>query len=178
MYHWGRNTLRSKIKNKEYQKLSNETKNKLINKDKIKVYDLIKNPITTNTYNDDKEDISEKVLRTYILRDMDNFLKQLGDGFAYIESEYKIIIGNKFNYIDLLLFNYIYNCFVVVELKVTEAKKDHFGQVMIYKNYVDKHLKNINQDDTIGIVVCKHDDKYLIEYSSDDRIRITTYELI
>ena len=45
-------------------------------------------------------------------------------------------------------------------------------------NYIDKHLKRINQDKTIGIIICKKDDKYLIEYSSDDRIRITTYELV
>ena len=45
-------------------------------------------------------------------------------------------------------------------------------------NYIDDNLKSINQDKTIGIIVCKKDDKYLIEYSSDDRIRITTYELV
>ena len=49
---------------------------------------------------------------------------------------------------------------------------------MIYKNYIDKHLRNISQDKTIGIIVCRKDDKYLIEYSSDERIRITTYELV
>ena len=109
---------------------------------------------------------------------MPNFLKQLGNGFSFIDEEYKILIGNTINYIDILLFNYIYNCFIVVELKVTKSKKDHFGQVMIYINYIDKHLKSINQDKTIGIIVCRKDNKYLIEYSSDDRIRITTYKLV
>ena len=109
---------------------------------------------------------------------MDNFLLQLGTGFSYISNEYKIMIGKKYNYIDILLFNYMYNCFVVVELKITESKKDHLGQIQVYMNYIDKHLKGINQDKTIGIIVCKKDDKYLIEYSSDDRIRITTYELV
>ncbi len=180
IYHWGKRTLQEKIKNKEYQRLSNEAKNKLINKEEFDIYDNIKNPILINTYNCsiDKENIEEKVLKTLILRDMPNFLKQLGNGFSFIDEEYKILIGNTINYIDILLFNYIYNCFIVVELKVTESKKDHFGQVMIYKNYIDKHLKSINQDKTIGIIVCKKDDKYLIEYSSDDRIRITTYELV
>ena len=88
------------------------------------------------------------------------------------------MIGNKPNYIDLLLFNITYNCYIVVELKVTESKKDHLGQIMVYMNYIDKHLKGFNQDKTIGIIVCKKDNKYLIEYSSDDRIRITTYELV
>lgn len=175
-----RNKLREKIKSKEYQRLSNETKNKLVNKVKLNIYDNIKNPIIINTYdsNIDKENIEEKVLKTFILKDMDNFLKQLGNGFCYIENEYKIKIGKKYNSIDILLFNYIFNCFVVVELKVTNSKKNHLGQVMVYKNYIDKHIKTANQNKTIGIIVCKKDDKYLIEYSSDERIRITTYELV
>ena len=180
IYHWSKRILREKIKNKEYQRLSDETKNKLINKENLEVYDNIKNPIIINTFDEniDKENIEEKVLKSLVLRDMDNFLIQLGNGFSYIANEYKIIIGNTTNYIDILLFNYIYNCFVVVELKVTESKKDHLGQVMVYMNYIDKHIKNNNQNKTIGIIVCRKDDKYLIEYSSDDRIRITTYELV
>ena len=170
--------MREKIRNKEYQRLNDDTKNKLINKEDTNIYDLIKNPIYVNTFDNNNLDISEKVLKSYILKDMDNFLKQLGDGFAYMANEYKIMIGNKPNYIDLLLCNMIYNCYVVVELKVTESKKDHLGQIMVYMNYIDKHLKRITQDKTIGIIVCKKDDKYLIEYSSDERIRITTYTLV
>lgn len=175
-----RNKLREKIKSQEYQRLSSETKNKLINNEELNIYDNIKNPVYINTFNDniDKGNIEEKVLKAFILKDLKNFLKQLGFGFAYIEDEYKIMIGNKSNYIDMLLYNTIYNCYVVVELKVTESKKDHLGQVMVYMNYIDKHVRNINQNKTIGIIVCKRDDKYLIEYSSDERIRITTYILV
>ena len=176
----GVRVLHEKIKNKEYQRLDNKTKNKLIKNEELNVYDNIKNPIYINTYNSNvnKEDIEEKVLKSFILRDMNNFLKQLGDGFAYMDNEYKIMIGNKPNYIDLLLCNINYNCYVVVELKVTNSKKDHLGQIQVYMNYIDKHVKTVNQDKTIGIIVCKKDNKYLIEYSSDDRIRITTYELV
>ena len=177
-YHWSKRTLQEKIKSKEYQRLDESTKNKLINKEKLNIYDSIKNPITINVYNASKEEISEKILKQYILHDMDNFLRQLGNHFAYIANEYKVMIGNKPNYIDILLYNVIYNCYVVVELKVTESKKDHLGQIQVYMNYIDKHVKNINQNKTIGIIVCKRDDKYLIEYSSDKRIRITTYELV
>ena len=177
-YHWSKRTLQDKIKNKEYQRLSDETKNKLIRKEELNIYDSIKNPITINTFDANKEEISEKVLKKFILRDMDNFLLQLGKGFSYIANEYKIQIENLSNYIDILLFNYTYNCFVVVEPKITNSKKDHLGQIMVYMNYIDKHLKNASQSKTIGIIVCRKDDKYLIEYSSDDRIRITTYELV
>ena len=175
-----RNKLREKIKAKEYQRLDNSTKNKLINNEELNVYDNIKNPIYINTYNDDfdKENIEEKVLKTLILRDIDNFLLQLGQGFAYMANEYKIMIGNQPNYIDLLLCNLIYNCYVVIELKTIESKKNHLGQIQVYMNYIDKHIKNDNQNKTIGIIVCKKDNKYLIDYSSDERIRITTYELV
>ena len=172
--------LYKKIRDKEYQRLPQETKNKLINNEELNVYDNIKNPIYINTYNSNvnKEDIEEKVLKLFILKDMNNFLKQLGDGFAYMDNEYKIMIGNKLNYIDLLLCNINYNCYVVVELKVTNSKKDHLGQIQVYMNYIDKNVKTVNQNKTIGIIVCKKNNKYLIEYSSDDRIRITTYELV
>ena len=163
--------LRGKIKSKEYQRLDDKTKLKLINKEETVVSDFIKNPIVIrNKYNIDKESITEKILQRLILEDIPSFLKELGEGFTFVENEYKIKIGNTYNYIDILLFNYIYNCFVVIELKVTELKKEHIGQIQIYMNYVDKNIKTINQDKTIGVIICKKDNGYYIEYSSDSRI--------
>ena len=170
--------LREKIKSKEYQRLDDNTKLKLINKEETVVSDFIKNPIVIRSkYNIDKEEVTEKILKKLILEDLDNFLKELGTGFSYIENEYKIKIGNTYNYIDLLLFNYIYNCFIVIELKVTELKKEHIGQIQIYMNYVDKNIKTINQDKTIGVIICKKDNGYYIEYSSDNRIFSKNYIL-
>ena len=170
--------LREKIKSKEYQRLDDNTKLKLINKEETVVSDFIKNPIVIrNKYNIDKESITEKILQRLILEDIPSFLKELGDGFTFVENEYKIKIGNTYNYIDILLFNYIYNCFVVIELKVTELKKEHIGQIQIYMNYVDKNIKTINQDKTIGVIICKKDNGYYIEYSSDNRIFSKNYIL-
>ena len=104
-------------------------------------------------------------------------MKELGNGFSYIGSEYKIKIGNSYNYIDLLLFNFEYNCFVVVELKVTSLKKEHIGQIEVYMNYIDKNIKSITHDKTIGIIICKEDNKLIIEYSSDKRIVARYYEI-
>jgi len=147
--------IEKKIKSKEYHRLDEKTKNKLINKEEEKIEDFIKNPILIkNSYD---EEISEKMLKRLILEDIDNFLKELGNGFCYIENEYKIKLGNRYNYIDLLLFNYIYNAFVVVELKITELKKEHIGQIKMYMNYIDKNIKSKNQESTIGIVICKRD---------------------
>ena len=170
--------LREKIKSKEYQRLDDKTKLKLINKEETVVSDFIKNPIVIrNKYNIDKEEITEKILKKLILEDLDNFLKELGTAFSYIENEYKIKIGNTFNYIDLLLYNIKFNCYVVIELKVTELKKEHIGQIQIYMNYVDKNIKTINQNKTIGVIICKKDNGYYIEYSSDNRIFSKNYIL-
>ena len=170
--------LREKIKSKEYQRLDNNTKLKLINKEETVVSDFIKNPIVIrNKYNIDKESITEKIFQRLILEDIPSFLKELGEGFTFVENEYKIKIGNTFNYIDLLLYNIKFNCYVVIELKVTELKKEHIGQIQIYMNYVDKNIKTINQDKTIGVIICKKDNGYYIEYSSDNRIFSKNYIL-
>ena len=113
-----------------------------------------------------------------IIEDLPSFLDELGTGFTFVRNEYKITIGDSYNYIDLLLFNIEYNCYVVVELKVTELKKEHIGQIEIYINYIDKNFRNITQDRTIGIIICKRDNKYVIEYCSDERIIARTYEVI
>ena len=169
--------LRERIKNKEYDRLDEKTKEKLINNEESKVNDLIKNPILIKNSYDYKE-ISEKILQKLILEDMPNFLDELGTGFCFIRNEYKIKIGERYNYIDLLLYNINYNCYVVIELKITELKKEHIGQIETYMNYIDKNIRRVDQDKTIGIIICKKDNKFIMEYCSDDRIYHCMYELV
>ena len=169
--------LRERIKNKEYERLPEKTKLQLINKEDNKIEDFIKNPIIIrNTSNIEVN--KEKVLQRLILEDIDEFMKELGNGFTYVGNEYKIKIGNKYNYIDILLFNIEFNCYVVVELKITELKKEHIGQVQVYMNYINNNIKRINHNKTIGIIICKKDNKYVLEYCSDKRILSKEYELV
>ena len=165
------------VKNNEYERLPVATRNKLIYKDRVEVKDLVPNPILIKNKNN-IEIITEKALHHLILEDIELFMKELGNSFSFIGSEYKIKIGNNFNYMDLLLFNIEYNCYVVVELKITALKKEHIGQIQIYMNYIDENLRKINQDKTIGIIICKQDNKYVIKYCSDDRIIAREYELV
>ena len=118
--------LQSLIKSNEYERLSEETKNKLITNEELKLPDLVPDPILIKSELN-QEKLSEYALKEAILNNLDNFLTQLGNGFSYIGNEYKMKIGNSYNYIDLLLFNIEYNCYVVIELKVTELKKEHIG---------------------------------------------------
>jgi len=172
-----RRQLQERIKSKEYDRLSSETKNKLITKEQLRVNDLVPNPIIIKT-NSLKKELSEYALKQSILNNIDDFLNQLGIGFTYVGNEYKIKVGNTYNYIDLLLYNIKYKCYVVVELKVTELKKEHTGQIMTYMNYIDKNIKTIEENDTVGIIICKQDNEYVIKYCSDERIIAREYELI
>ena len=97
---------------------------------------------------------------------IEKFLNELGNGFTFIKSEYPIKLNDRYNYIDLLLYNIKYKCYVVVELKVTELKKEHAGQIMTYMNYIDNNIKNIE------------DNEYVIKYCSDKRIIAREYKLI
>ena len=169
--------LRLRIKNKEYERLDENTKLKLVNREKTEVEDLIKNPILIKNSNN-YEIVSERLLQKLILEDISSFLKELGSGFTFIENEYKIKLGDKYNYIDLLLYNIKFKCYVVIELKITELKKEHIGQIQTYMNYIDKNIKTIEEDKTIGIIIVKKNDKYIMEYCSDDRIISKEYELI
>lgn len=169
--------LREWIKSKEYERLSESAKSKFVGNEQPLLPDLVKNPIlikNTNKYTE----ISEKVLQQFILEDIINFMQELGSGFSFVSNEYPIKIGKNYNYIDLLLYNIDFNCYVVVELKVTKLKKEHIGQIEIYMNYIDKNLKKSNQDKTIGIIICKKDNEYIIEYCSDKRIISREFELV
>ncbi len=169
--------LRNKIKSKEYERLDNKTKYKLICQKEYNIVDFVKNPILIkNNYK--YENISEKMLQKLILEDIPTFLKELGIGFSFIDNEYKIKMGDRYNYIDLLLYNIKYKCYVVIELKVTELNFSHTGQIQNYMNYIDKNVKSIEDNKTVGIIICKRENKYVIEYCSDKRIVAKHYELV
>ena len=168
--------LEEKIKNKEYEKLDESIRLKLINKEELTIQELIKNPIIIKPKRNTIK-LTEKDLQTIILEELPTFLEELGSGFSFIKNEYKIKIGDRYNYIDLLLFNYEYNCFVVIELKVTELKKEHIGQIEVYMNYIDNNLKKLTQDKTIGIILCKKDNHFIMQYCSDKRILSREYKI-
>ena len=169
-----RNALRNKIKLRDYERLPH-TKDKISNPEST-ILDDIKDPIIIK--NNNYKIVSEKVLQKLILENIPSFLEELGEGYSFIKNEYPIKIGNTYNYIDMLLFNIKYNCYIVVELKVTELKKEHIGQIQVYMNYINENIKTINQNKTVGVIITRINNKNIIKYSSDERIISRTYELI
>lgn len=169
--------LEEKIKNNEYGRLPAETKNKMAEASELAIKDLVPNPILIKNKNG-AEVLTEKALHYLILEDIESFMRELGSGFCFIGSEYKIKMADRHNYIDLLLFNIKYNCYVVVELKVTEFRAEYISQVKKYMNYVDKNIKELTHCSTMGILICKRENKFVIEYCSDERIAVREYRLV
>lgn len=169
--------LQDRIKNNDYERLDEKTKQKLLKKADLNIQDNIKNPILINN-KCNRKIITERDLQNIILENILSFLKELGTSFSFVENEYKIKIGDRYNYIDLLLFNFEFNCFVVVELKVSELRKEYIGQIEVYMNYIDENLRKVNHDKTIGIIICKKDNHFIMEYCSDSRILSREYLII
>ena len=163
--------LREKIKSNEYERIGNK-----IELETPKVNTLIKNPILIKVKNKNNK-LTEYVLQQSILENMEDFLRELGIGFTFVGSEVKIKIGDRYNYVDLLLFNYNYNCFVVVELKVTELKAEYIGQISKYIGYVDKNIRKSFHEQTVGVIICKKNNELIMEYCTNPSIFTTTYLL-
>ena len=166
--------LRNKIKFKEYDRLDDEVKEKLSKQEVVPIKDTIPNPVVLSGLKF-KEKLTEKILQKYIDENPVEFCKSLGEGYTYVDSQYKIKIGNNYNYIDVLLFNTIDLNYVVVELKITELKKEHIGQIETYMNYIDLELKKEYHNKTNGVILCRKDNKWLIKYINSEEIRIKRF---
>ncbi len=166
--------LDSKLKSKEYERLDSKIKEKLVKQEEVSVRDKIPDPIVLEGL-EYKERLTEKIVQKWIDENPASFCKSLGEGYSYIESQYKIKIGSNYNYIDVLLFNTIDLNYVVVEIKVTELKKEHIGQIETYMNYVDANLKKDFHNKTTGILLVRENNKWLIKYINNDGILVRNY---
>ncbi len=165
--------LREKIKNKEYERLEYKDDIKILDNNKdITIKDMIKNPILIKT-NEKIDKLSEKALKHFILEKIEDFLLELGYGFTFVGSEYKL--GR--HKCDLLFFNYELNSFVVIELKIRKLKSIDIGQIRYYMNYIDTNIKKDYMNKSIGIILCKEDDEIVVKYVTDERILFSTYQL-
>ena len=168
--------LAERIKSNEYGRLSTETKERLLNKEELSLIQSIPSPIVL-TPNKSYEVYTEKILQEIIFENIEDFMHQLGGGYAFIGREYKLNIGDKKNYIDYLLYNYKMNCFCVIEIKAREYRKNDYGQIKTYMNYIDEHLKTIPQNNTIGIIITKSVNKFEAYYVKDNQVTIVEFKI-
>ena len=172
--------LRELIKSKAYNRLSYADKENimLINDNiSLTIEDMIKDPILIKV-NKQINNLNEKVLHKYIINMLEDRFLELGTGFALIGHEYKVRVDNHTFKIDLLFFNYQLNSFVVVEVKTKEYHPKDIGQLEFYVDYVDKNIKLSNHNKTIGLLIVRKKNKYVIEYVTNKDIYVTTYELV
>ena len=172
--------LRREIKNKSFDRLSYADKENIEiisdNNTSLSIKDMIKDPIILKI-DDNTKVLNEEVIHKYIISLLENKFLELGTGFALIGHEYKIIVGNNNYRIDLLFYNYKLNAFIVVEVKTRGIKPQDIGQLEFYVNYIENNLKEINNNKTIGVLIVKKKNKYVIEYTTSPDIYVTTYML-
>ena len=170
--------LKQEIKNNSYERLEHKP-------DKIDIVVPTKVPNIANNFKNpillklkDNEIKNESDLEKLIYSQLSYVFLQLGNGFAWVGNQYKISDGNKNYFIDMLLYNYVYNCFVVVEIKCRKLKKEDKGQVEFYMNLVDSFVKEANNNPTIGIIITKNQDKFIANFVRNEKIMPLTYELV
>lgn len=135
-----------------------------------------KNPILLNLNGNKVE--NEKDLEKLIYSQLSYVFMQLGNDFTWVGNQYKISDGNKNYYIDMLLYNVNYNCYVVVEIKCRSLKKEDKGQTEFYMTLVDKYKKRANNNPTIGIIITREQDKFVANFVKSEKLVPLTYELV
>ena len=168
--------LAERIKSNEYGRLSTETKESLLNKEELSIIQSVPSPIVL-TPNKSYKVYTEKILQEIIFENIEDFMHQLGGGYAFIGREYKLNIGDKKNYIDYLFYNVVDSRYCVVEIKSREYKKSDYGQIKTYMNYIDEHLKTITQNSTIGIIITKSVNKFEAHYVKDNQVTIVEFKI-
>ncbi len=108
---------------------------------------------------------SESDLQRGLVRQMKDFILELGKDFLFIGEEYKLQVGNSDFYIDLLFFHRGLQCLVALELKADKFKPDHLGQLNFYLEALDRDVKKTNENPSIGVLLCKDKDSEVVEYS-------------
>ncbi len=173
--------LQREIKNKSFDRLSYADKEHIeiinnTNNTPLSIKDMIKDPIILKT-DKNMDKIDEQAIHKYIISLLEDKFLELGTGFTLAGHEYKIHIDNKTYKIDLLFFNYLINAFVVVEVKTRELQHYDISQLEFYVKFVDKNIKRDNHNKTIGLLIVKKKNKFVIEYTTSNDILVTTYAL-
>ena len=170
--------LIKEIKNNSYERLEHKPdKVDIITSTNVPtITENFKNPILLNLNGNTVE--NEKNLEKLIYSQLSYVFMQLGNDFTWVGNQYKISDGNKNYYIDMLLYNINYNCYVIVEIKCRTLKKEDKGQTEFYMTLVDKYKKRANNNPTIGIIITREQDKFVANFVKSEKLVPLTYELV
>lgn len=167
---WSRNVLVMQIENQTHLKLGKAQTN-FINTLPNPTSDLAQQLIKSE-YNFDflglHNDVQERVLEQNLIEHIRNFLIELGTGFAFLGSQYKLTVGDEDFYCDLLFYHVRLHCFFILELKTTPFKPEYVGKLGFYITAVNRQLKTEQDNPTIGLLLCKSANKMIVDYALEE----------
>jgi len=177
---WTKDVLIHQINNKTYEKyLLNQTSfdktipQKYKNQAKLAVKDHY-----TFDFLELSDEHSEKELEAALIRNIRKFLEEMGSYYTFMGSQYRLVVSTKEYFVDLVLFHRQLRCIIAIELKIGEFLPEHKGKMEFYLTALNKQVKLKDENDSIGIIICKSKDKTVVEYSLSNAthpIGIATY---
>lgn len=179
---WSRDTLAAKIKGKAHERQGQAVSNfsdRLPAPQSELARQLLKDPYLFD-FLTIEEPFHERELETGLVRHLEKFLLELGQGFAFVGRQYHLAVSDKDFYLDLLFYHLKLRCFIVIELKKGEFKPEYAGKMNFYCSVVDDRLRNEADQPTIGLILCQTKDRILAEYTLRDihkPIGISAFEL-
>lgn len=179
---WSRNILIAQIDTKHHERIGNSTNNfnnSLLEIDNNLVNKIIKDPYIFDFISLNKG-YKEHELENALIEKIKLVLLELGKGFSFVGSQYKISVGEVDYFADLLFYHLDLRCYIVVELKVQEFKPEFIGQLSFYTTAIDKILKKDYDNPTIGLLLCKDKDRLSVEWSLESvnsPIGVSSYEV-
>jgi predicted nuclease of restriction endonuclease-like (RecB) superfamily len=166
-YGWTKSVLIHQIEGKSYERfLLNQTNFDKTLEEKYKHQaKLAVKDIYSFDFLEMSEDYGEREMELELMKNIRSFLMEMGTDFAFIGNQYKVTVGDDDFYIDLLLYHRRLKCLVVIELKTTKFKPEHAGQMQFYLTALDEQEKEIDENPSIGIIICKGKNRTVVEYA-------------
>ncbi len=179
---WSKNVLLHQIENNSYQKyLLNQTNfdKTLPTEYKAQAKLAVKDEYTFD-FLELGEEHSEHQLEIALINNIRKFLIEMGGNFAFIGNQYKIVVGKKEYFIDLLLYHRKLRCLFAVDLKISEFKPEFAGKMQFYLSVLNDKIKLSEENPSIGLIICKEKDRLIVEYALKDSsqpIGVSSYQI-
>ena len=183
---WGSRELRRQISTLYYERLglskNKENIAKMITTGTYAhdIKDVIRDPYMFEFVGIKKDDVTEANLANALLQKLNKFFLEMGRGFCFEASNKKILIGDQFFFIDLVLYHKVLRCNILVELKINELNHENIGQLNSYVNYYKKHEMCLGDNPPVGLLLCTEKNEALAEYAlggMDNQLFISKYKL-
>jgi predicted nuclease of restriction endonuclease-like (RecB) superfamily len=180
---WSKNVLVHQIDNQSYEKtlLGQTNFDRALTSEQHAQAKLVVKDEYTFDFLELSEQHSERELERALIARIEDFLRAMGGVFAFVGSQYRLEVGNKEYFIDLLLYHRRLKCLVALELKIGEFQPEFVGKMQFYLTALDKQVREEGENPSIGIILCKEKNRTVVEYALHDArkpIGVATYRIV